>query len=392
LGFVELTPEREYLLVTEFVENAVELEHAAVDHRLIDNGLGIIRRLWDAGLAHRDIKPANLLVRGEEMLLIDVAFAEVRPTPWRQAVDLANMMLCLALRSSAELVYDRALLQFSVAEITEAFGAARGLALPSQLRHALRDAGRDVHADFLRLLPRAPQAIRVQRWNARRLALWGVVVVAAGLIAAAAVPILSARAQSRPLGISDLSCSHLEPLWLEAQAVPTASLVPCLRPLPVGWSVAGAEVRDGGAVITLDHDRAGAHALRLILSRSCGIGTATETSSDLSGVRRYEERNPTALGYPVRWYHTFPGGCVTVELRSTSDRTDVNNGLADDAARVLSFTSRVALQDALVQRSSGELRLDPARCHPDLRRPRRSAPAQVTRGSAPVVPCHRPKG
>ena len=46
--------------------------------------------------------------------MIDVAFGQVRPSPWRQAVDLANMMLVLALRSDAELVYQRACLQFSV--------------------------------------------------------------------------------------------------------------------------------------------------------------------------------------------------------------------------------------------------------------------------------------
>jgi membrane-associated phospholipid phosphatase len=95
-GVVELTPEREYLLVSEFFAGAVELGEAEVDDQVIDDGLGIIRKLWDAGLAHRDIKPANLLVRDGRLLLIDVAFTEVRPTPWRQAVDLANMMLCLA--------------------------------------------------------------------------------------------------------------------------------------------------------------------------------------------------------------------------------------------------------------------------------------------------------
>jgi hypothetical protein len=47
-------------------------------------------------------------------MLIDVAFVEARPSPWRQAVDLANMMLCLALRSSPERVYQRALRQFSM--------------------------------------------------------------------------------------------------------------------------------------------------------------------------------------------------------------------------------------------------------------------------------------
>jgi hypothetical protein len=58
-GFVELTPEREYLLVTEFFEDANELGEADVDDAIIDDGLGIIRKLWDAGLAHRDVKPAN---------------------------------------------------------------------------------------------------------------------------------------------------------------------------------------------------------------------------------------------------------------------------------------------------------------------------------------------
>ena len=156
-GFVELTPDREYLLVSEFFDGSVELGEAEVDQHVIDDGLGIIRKLWDAGLAHRDIKPANLLVRQGRMMLIDVAFVESRPSPWRQAVDLANMMLCLALRSDPRLVYERAQRQFSVEEITEAFAATRGLAMPSQLRHMLRAQGRDVHAEFLDLLPQRPR-------------------------------------------------------------------------------------------------------------------------------------------------------------------------------------------------------------------------------------------
>ena len=64
---MEITPEREYLLVTEFFSEAVELGEAEVDagegQSLIDQGLLLIRKLWDAGLAHRDIKPGNLMVR-----------------------------------------------------------------------------------------------------------------------------------------------------------------------------------------------------------------------------------------------------------------------------------------------------------------------------------------
>ena len=152
-GYVELTPEREYLLVTEFFGGAVELGEAQVDEQVIDDGLGIVRRMWDAGLAHRDIKPANLLVRDRRLLLIDVAFVQARPSPWRQAVDLANMMLCLALRDTPERVYQRAQRQFTVEEITEGFAAARGLALPSQLRRMLREKGRDLHGEFVKLLP-----------------------------------------------------------------------------------------------------------------------------------------------------------------------------------------------------------------------------------------------
>ena len=158
-GVVELTPEREYLITFEFFDNATELGEAEVDEAIIDQGLGIIRRLWDAGLAHRDIKPANLLVRDGRMVLIDVAFVQAHPSPWRQAVDLANMMLCLALRSSPEVVYQRALHLFTVEEITEAFAATRGLTMPSQLRNLMRAQGRDLHAEFLELLPERPRPI-----------------------------------------------------------------------------------------------------------------------------------------------------------------------------------------------------------------------------------------
>ena len=96
-GVVELTPNREYMLVTEFFEGGRNLSDSDVDDTVIDEGLELVRHLWDAGFAHRDLKPANLLVVGGHLQLVDVSALEVRPSPWRQAVDLANMMLCLAL-------------------------------------------------------------------------------------------------------------------------------------------------------------------------------------------------------------------------------------------------------------------------------------------------------
>jgi tRNA A-37 threonylcarbamoyl transferase component Bud32/membrane-associated phospholipid phosphatase len=181
-GVVEITPEREYIVVTEFFDGAVEIGDAEVDDAIIDDGLRIIRRLWDAGLAHRDVKPANLLVREGRVHMIDVFFAEVRPSPWRQAVDLANMMLVLATRSSPEQVYERAKLQFNDGEIAEAFAATRGFTMPSQLRRWMREQGRDLHAEFLHLLPERPEPISTQRWSLRRVGLLAAVLVGGLLV------------------------------------------------------------------------------------------------------------------------------------------------------------------------------------------------------------------
>ena len=177
MGIVEITPEREYLLVTEFLAGAREIGEAEIDERVIDQGLAVVRRMWEIGVAHRDVKPANVLVRDGTLFLIDSAFAEVRPSPWRQAVDLANMMLVLALRTDAERVYRRARLYFSDEEIAEAFAATRGLTMPSQLRRMLRQQGRDLHAEFLRLLPYRLPPVRIQRWSLRRVGLTAVTLL-----------------------------------------------------------------------------------------------------------------------------------------------------------------------------------------------------------------------
>jgi membrane-associated phospholipid phosphatase/serine/threonine-protein kinase RIO1 len=181
-GVVEITPEREYLIAMEFFDGAVELGDAEVDDDIIDEGLRMIRRFWDLGLAHRDIKPSNLMVRDGHLLLVDVFFVQIRPSPWRQAVDLGNMMLTLALRTDVGCVYERALRYFSPAELAEAFAATRGVASPTQVRSEMKADGRDLLEGFRRLAPeRAP--IPIQRWSLRR----GMVI--AGVVSAAVVAI-----------------------------------------------------------------------------------------------------------------------------------------------------------------------------------------------------------
>jgi tRNA A-37 threonylcarbamoyl transferase component Bud32/membrane-associated phospholipid phosphatase len=179
-GIVEITPEREYMIVMEFFDGAVEIGEADIDDGVIDQGLALVRKMWDEGLAHRDVKPANLMVRDGELKVIDVFFVQVRPSPWRQAVDLANMMLVLALRSDAERVYAHALTYFSEDEIAEAFAAARGVASPTQLRNSLKKDGRDLLTEFRRMAPEREQ-VSIQRWSLRRVLLTVAVAFAAFL-------------------------------------------------------------------------------------------------------------------------------------------------------------------------------------------------------------------
>jgi membrane-associated phospholipid phosphatase/tRNA A-37 threonylcarbamoyl transferase component Bud32 len=177
-GVVEITPEREYMIVMEFFDGAVEIGEAEVDDRVIDQGLRLVREMWDEGLAHRDIKPANLMVLDGDLKLIDVFFVQVRPSPWRQAVDLANMMMVLGLRSDAQRVYEQALRLFTPEEIAEAFSATRGVASPTQLRTMMKEDGRDLLAEFQALAPER-EPMKIQRWSVRRILLTiGVVLVA----------------------------------------------------------------------------------------------------------------------------------------------------------------------------------------------------------------------
>jgi tRNA A-37 threonylcarbamoyl transferase component Bud32 len=192
-GFVEITPEREYLLVTEFIDDAVEILSVPVDDRVMASAFDAIRALWDAGVAHRDVKPANVLVRAGRVYLIDAFFCQVRPSAWRQSVDLANMMLLLALESDPPRVYEAALRRFTPEDVAEAFAATRGVTVPGQLRTLVMRDPRSLAKEFARLAP-PRRRIPVQRWTLRRLALTG------GLLAGSAAAVTATIVHLRSVG------------------------------------------------------------------------------------------------------------------------------------------------------------------------------------------------
>ena len=320
-GIVEITPEREYLLVTEYFDGAVEIGGADLDDQLIDQGLRLIRTLWDAGIAHRDIKPGNLMVRGGQLLLIDVAFAQVRPSPWRQAVDLGNMMLVLAVRTDPARVYRQALNYFTEAELAEAFAATRGVASPTQLRAFMKRDPRDLLAEFRKLAPQR-KPIVLQRWGIRR------VTLATAMLALFVVPAVFSIGLLLPAsnpGVHAPNCGTGHTMILAAQAVPSAAFLPCINALPSGWTTAGAEIASGRASFVLNSGSpAGAAGVRITVGQSgqpqtvtitltatCDIAGARQIPFDQPGMRRFERPPSLGPGYSDVRYDVFPGGCVT---------------------------------------------------------------------------------
>ena len=319
-GIVEITPEREYMLVTEFHAGAVEIGEADVDDEVIDQGLVMIRTLWDAGIAHRDIKPGNLMVRSGELLLIDVAFVQVRPSPWRQAVDLGNMMLVLAVRTGPQRVYRRALAYFTEAELAEAFAATRGVASPTQLRAFMKRDPRDLLGEFRALAPARPPIV-LQRWSIRRVAL-----------AAAMLAIITAAVfetgdaffpAARNLGAYAPACGTGHSMILSAQAVPSAALLPCIAALPSGWTIGGADIASGKSSFWLDSDRAGPRAVTVTLTAACDTSGAQQIPSDQPGTRRFERPLSLAPQFSALRFYTFPGGCATYRFSFTPGASPV---------------------------------------------------------------------
>ena len=336
-GIVEITPEREYMLVTEFHVGAVEIGEAEVDDTVIDQGLLMIRTLWDAGIAHRDIKPGNLMVRARELLLIDVAFVQVRPSPWRQAVDLGNMMLVLAVRSDPQRVYRRALAYFTEAELAEAFAATRGVASPTQLRAFMKRDPRDLLGEFRALAPQRPPIV-LQRWSIRRVALGAAMLV---IITAAVFETADAFFPAgRNLGVHAPACGTGHSMILSAQAVPSAALLPCIAALPAGWSIDGADIASGKASFWLDSDRAGARSATITLAATCDTTGARQIPSDQPGMRRFERPLSLEPQFSSLRFYTFPGGCVTYDFRFSPGASPV---LAGTASTAVGFVPRSRL-------------------------------------------------
>lgn len=125
---------------------------------------------------------------------------------------------------------------------------------------------------------------------------------------AAALPACSSSSVDVP------PCGRVGNQWiLLAQSVPSATFLPCVADLPAGWLVTGARFERGSYTAWLDSDRAGIHAVRIRLTRTCDVSRAVEVPfvDAPSGVRAYERPIALSPRFIADRYVTFEGGCVT---------------------------------------------------------------------------------
>jgi hypothetical protein len=276
------------------------------------------------------------MVRDGRVLLVDAFFVQVRPSPWRQAVDLGNMMLVLAVSSDPQQVYRKALRYFTPAEIAEAFAATRGVASPTQLRMAMKHDGRDLLTQFRRLAPER-RPIAIQRWSVRRVALAAGVLVSLLLAVGFTYGVLT---PFRGVDVPDLpGCTPESTTVLVAQAVPAATSLPCVVALPTGWSSEGGVVRDGEARFSLNAGRSGDPVVAVTLTRTCDTAAARPVSTDEAGTQRFDDdAAQSGQGSRPRRLYRFPGGCVTYDFSPATRNDRELLALADSA---LAFVARL---------------------------------------------------
>jgi hypothetical protein len=104
---------------------------------------------------------------------------------------------------------------------------------------------------------------------------------------------------------------------LAAQAVPSATLIPCITGYPEGWTFGGSKTSSGDFRFFLDSDRAGIQAVEVVLTATCDPGDAVEVvpAPDEAGTRRYEDPISLPPNFSANRYYTFRGGCARYRYR-----------------------------------------------------------------------------
>jgi hypothetical protein len=136
---------------------------------------------------------------------------------------------------------------------------------------------------------------------------------------------------------------------LMAQAVPTATQLPCIRLLPERWRYSGFQIQNGIARFWLDYDT-NVHSLQIDLTQTCSTAGAqpVEPGPDESGSRVLVAAGAPGAP-PVARFIEFTGGCITYRYHLPSGSVPT---LADEVDAALGFVQRTEVTKVL-DRESG---------------------------------------
>jgi hypothetical protein len=166
----------------------------------------------------------------------------------------------------------------------------------------------------------------------RRLALAGVAVA----MLSACGPAVAQRQFQQPTCVV-----QNDSLGLLAQAVPTASLLPCIDQFPVGWSFNSNDVRSGRGSFWMDSDRAGFKALEVTLTEACPT-RGTEIPSDELGMRLFVQIESVQPRYVGTRSYVAPGECITYRFDFPREGATI---MSTDASMAIGMLRRSVLVD-----------------------------------------------
>lgn len=173
---------------------------------------------------------------------------------------------------------------------------------------------------------------------------WGTLIAIAAALAGLSGCVDASSASVMP------SCTRIDQriFVLEAQAVPSATQLPCVAELPAGWTYSGSDIQDGFARFWLDNDRAGLHAVEVTLQASCDVMQAVSLDPDPDETSATVYQEPTHLppGFSGVRFLVFPGGCISYEYSFAADAPAT---LTLEAQQALSLVERGVIVDRVRQ-------------------------------------------
>lgn len=141
---------------------------------------------------------------------------------------------------------------------------------------------------------------------------------------------------------NEVLCDAGDSLIISAQAVTSATMIPCIGAFPTGWTYGGLQAETGSVRFWLDSDRGGVHAVEVELSPDCDTSGASEldTAPGSATVERLERTTGEDTGRSGERLYVFDGGCVTMRYDFAED---ADPGLLDEVEGSLTLVPRTLL-------------------------------------------------